>query len=97
MRLIDADALMREYQDKVCFGVFCVECPMTDEQDGTCLIERWIYAQPTIDAVEIVRCRDCKWAEPTNDGWNSVTCNFYGETTLTMPTEGFCSYGDRIE
>ena len=51
-----------------------------------------IWEEPTID---LVRCKECKWAEPTNDGWNSVTCNFYGETTLTMPTEGFCSYGER--
>lgn len=43
----------------------------------------------------LVRCKECKWAEPTNDGWNSVTCSFYGETTLTMPTDGYCSYGER--
>ena len=53
MRLIDADALMREYQERICLGVYCADCTMTDKVDGTCLIERWIYAQPTIDAVEL--------------------------------------------
>ena len=52
MRLIDADALMREYQDRVCLGVYCSECPMTDKTDGTCIIERWIYSQPTIDPIK---------------------------------------------
>ena len=72
MRLIDADALMREYQERICLGVYCADCTMTDKVDGTCLIERWIYAQPTIDAVEVVHGHwiDCDgYRECSRCGW----------------------------
>lgn len=45
----------------------------------------------TVDAVEVVRCRECKYHEDT-----SVTgfehCCLYG---LTMRYNDFCSYGKR--
>ena len=46
---------------------------------------------PTVDAVEVVRCRECKYHEDT-----SVTgfehCCLYD---LTMRYNDFCSYGKR--
>lgn len=43
---------------------------------------------PTIDAVEVVRCRDCTLSG--HMGW----CSFWGED---VDEEGFCSYGERSE
>ncbi|MDO4527977.1 MAG: hypothetical protein Q4C03_04260 [bacterium] len=57
MRLIDEKAMMREYQEKLCLNVCCADCTMTDKADGACLIERWIYAQPTIDVVSLEQYR----------------------------------------
>ena len=53
-----------------------------------------IDAQPTIDAVEIVRCRDCKhWHKDT------VFCGYmsYGEASerVNWYADDFCSYGER--
>lgn len=52
-----------------------------------------VYKQPIIDAVEIVRCKDCKhW------GFEG-RCNLLSSSkyTLTMGAEAFCSYGEREE
>ena len=46
MRLIDADAL-EEYLNNKIFG-------------AAGKIKAWIDAQPTVDAVSVVRCKDCK-------------------------------------
>lgn len=47
----------------------------------------------TVDAVEVVRCRDCcKWEDfSTNKGWGGKGyCRFSEYTTLS---DDFCSYG----
>ena len=46
---------------------------------------------PTVDAVKVVRCRDCKYHEDTPvTGFEH--CCLYG---LTMRYNDFCSYGER--
>ena len=52
---------------------------------------RLIYQQAVVDAVEIVRCKDCKH-------WGCEgRCNLLSATkyTLTMGAEAFCSFGER--
>jgi hypothetical protein len=47
---------------------------------------------PTIDAVPVVRCEDCKYVQPTPDG--RLICG----ATLNpnwVSEEHFCSYGER--
>ena len=50
---------------------------------------------PTMDAVEVVRCRDCKhaWIHPCGD----VYCHRDGRNAyeMTFNIDGFCSYGER--
>ena len=50
-----------------------------------------IDSQPTVDAVEVIRCRDCKYHEDTLViGFEH--CCLYG---LTMRYNDFCSFGER--
>lgn len=53
-----------------------------------------IDAQPTIDAVEVVRCKDCKFYEPftydTTGKGHCLRVKNYG-----MYLNDFCSYGER--
>lgn len=51
-RLIDADALMRIYQEVLCPHVRCVDCSLLMD-DGTCRFETMIREAPAIDAVPI--------------------------------------------
>lgn len=46
---------------------------------------------PTIDAVEVVRCKDCKHTEPISGvRW----CNAWGRVN-GMGDDGFCNYGEK--
>ena len=44
---------------------------------------------PAVDAVEVVRCKDCKY------GRKMITCFFCAMTGTTMEADDFCSYGER--
>ena len=60
-------------------------------------IEEWLNNAPTIDAVPVVRCRECKFGThfgDMEDEW--IRCmNLHGNPL--MPFDGFCSYGERKE
>lgn len=73
MRLIDADALENQ------FGV--------SDEDLLALDE--IRHAPTVDAVPVVRCKDCKYRDGT-PGQPNILC-------AQMHEDDFCSYGERKE
>ena len=62
------------------------------------IANRILDEQPTVDAVEVVRCKDCKWYEA-----NCETCVLHsddGDTydfgyDVNMKPDDFCSYGER--
>ena len=84
MRLIDADALMRE------FAEFVRESNNSDFAD----IPTWndavslLGSAPTIDAVPVVRCRECKW-------WKSNDCKNDTHGYVPLDENDFCSPGER--
>lgn len=47
---------------------------------------------PTVDAVEVIRCRECKHCDPENHH-----CDHYMGTAapLRRKPDDFCSYGER--
>ena len=49
------------------------------------------YAQATVDAVEVVRCKDCRWFE--NDGYHT-NCKIM---QFCVESEDYCSRGERKE
>ena len=85
-RLIDADALMdvirqHEYrlatkQGSIDYGMF------------TLGIQQAVDEQPTVDAVEVVRCRDC--AVPHNKYTGCPELN-----GLVTPPDFYCPFGER--
>ena len=90
-RLIEADALHR----KVKMETNPYGKPTIDYDSGVKVLE-WIDKAPTVDAVPVVRCRDCKhWHKDT------VFCDYmpYGETPerVNWYADDFCSYGERKE
>ena len=81
MRLIDADALELDIQD---------QWEQNEISNGTWIdFRETLKRQPTIDAVEVVRCRECKW-------WNGEThgCIRNPSTEPWWETD-YCSYGER--
>ena len=76
-RLIDANALIAEY-DRVHIG-----------EPGKA--RKLMEDAPTVDAVEVVRCQDCKYHEDTLVIGVEHCCLY----DLTMRYNDFCSYGKR--
>lgn len=88
-RLIDANKLYRDFE-------------FWDNADpnpwGLIDIEITIDEQPTIDAVEVVRCEDCKYWD--NWGFGGGGCEReYEEDGVSKRwlDSDFCSYGERRE
>lgn len=89
MKLIDADALHRKVKTETNpYGK-----PTIDYDSGVKVLE-WIDKAPTIDAVPVVRCRECKHCDPENNH-----CDHHMGTAapLRRKPDDFCSYGERKE
>ena len=51
---------------------------------------------PTVDAVEVVRCKDCKWASACY-GDIVRASKGGGEVHIPLGTDGYCSFAERRE
>lgn len=84
-RLIDADALI----EKMRFDV-CTDCLGSIKGCGNCYYERAINAiedAPTVDAVEVVRCKDCVHADEL-DKHCEINGNRYRHCNILRGEEG---------
>lgn len=61
----------------------------TDTLPIDAIINVILHRAPTVDAVEVVRCKDCDNTCPGNTG---LVCTIWGAGT---EPEAFCSYGER--
>lgn len=77
MRLIDADALIDE------LGI----------SDEDIIFEGMLVDAPTIDAVPVVRCKDCKWWSDWGNGTGS--CELSEAAMRREDATDFCSFGER--
>ena len=89
MRLIDADLLSEAIYDNV-------PAPYEDASwaKENCLAE--IEAAQTVDAVPVVRCRECKH-RGTDDCIFHIKGEPADEELLLKLDNDFCSYGERKE
>lgn len=56
---------------------------------------QWLNNFPTIDAVEVIRCKDCEYLERTDCFGECSLWNERGEPHGEMLPNDFCSYGKR--
>ena len=78
MRLIDADALK--------FDIMCV-------YGSNPKYLNWLNHAPTVDAVEVIKCKDCVYCRDTTDGTRK-----YCTSTGSLVNDGdFCSWAERKE
>ena len=85
MRLIDADEAI------INFGFEWDDIPPTREE-----FVRFLKKQPTVNAVPVVRCRDCKY-RGTDDCIFHIKGEPADEELLLKLDNDFCSYGERKE
>ena len=93
MRLIDADLLSEAIHDNV-------PAPYEDASwaKENCLAE--IEAAQTVDAVPVVRCRECKyhyWKQEPCHGKSVHYCKLPHMRSVEVFKEFFCYYGKRKE
>jgi hypothetical protein len=89
MRLIDVDDLI----DFIDMGH--LRNPLENcfsERDVMCMLE----SRPTVDAVPVVRCRECKY-RGTDDCIFHIKGEPADEELLRKLDNDFCSYGERKE
>ena len=90
-RLIDANALVDWLTKHTGFRGNCEDCTEIDCLD--CIVENAIKNTPTVDAVEVVRCKDCNYF----GGHGMCYCHAADEhgTPIFVREDDFCSYGER--
>ena len=85
MRLIDAEELERLFYEQV-------ESGATDLFDA---FEDALQDAQTVDAVAVVRCKDCVyWREAVTNDKGFLICPASG---MEITESDFCSYGEREE
>lgn len=99
-RLIDADAL------KTAFTALRYgnkrRAVILDDRPVWCLscaeVEKLIDDAPTVDAVEVVRCRDCKHGTlcRSQSGRESVECDAF-DPTVILDVDSYCDMGEKQE
>ena len=108
MRLIDADALKQKllaerdaipltYTERYGFGVEFPSSFGQARRGGVKTALRCMEQTPTIDAVPVVRCRDCKHYTYPRCGYGICKIHSDGGSSeaVYMCDNDFCSYGER--
>lgn len=94
MRLIDADALIEKFNEKANMAE-CLVDERTAERFATfCALSDAVEQMPTVDAVPIIRCKDCTFGHYIDHG--HMHCLHPCGLTTNM-TDDFCSYAERKE
>ena len=89
MRLIDADEAYKVFTDYY--------HQRTEIQHEA--LKEALSKVPTVDAIEVIRCKDCVYCKRFNDVWylpkrDELLCTLYVETYHTTEND-FCSKGER--
>lgn len=94
MRLVDADAILKadENSDKA-----LVLGSGKSLEIAYALLKKKVEDAPTVDAVVVTRCKDCKhkgWVQEPCHGKSVDYCKVW-DCTLRNLESTFCSYGER--
>lgn len=95
-RYIDADALQKLFNE-VSTSLLCRRELTKDTEHmvrAFIMVTEMIQDAPTVDAVQVVRCRDCQWYG--NERACPLAASGLSANRIKLPKEDdFCSYGER--
>lgn len=92
MRLIDADALIGKFNEKVDMAE-CLVNERTAERFATfCALADAVEEMPTVDAEVVVRCKDCEYSY---DEISYLCCSHGVCVDCEVPPNFYCAYGKR--
>lgn len=85
-RYIDADKLKEDILEENSWYLY-------NEFGSTTQFHELIDKQPTVDALEVVRCKDCKWYKKIVEKSKSGLCH-YDLVAMCLHDEDYCSHGE---
>ena len=94
MSLIDADALIEKFNEKANMAECLVDERMAERFATFCALADAVEEMPTVDAVPVIRCKDCTFGHYIDYG--HMHCIHPCGLTTNM-TDDFCSYAERKE
>lgn len=87
-RLIDANELLEKHT-----------CDVYGAYDDSCMVQAvfvpYIKGAPTVDAVEVVRCKDCRHYRHFKGCGNWCHRRLRSDIEFKVKPNDFCSYGER--
>ena len=96
MRLIDAELLLDDMKKEL---EKASEEDLTSDEamvimTSAIALKDFVTRQPTVDAVPVVRCKDCRHCDPANRH-----CDHCLGTALPLArkADDFCSYGEKMD
>ena len=93
MRLIDGDALIEKFNEKVDMAECIIDARTAERFATFCALADAVEEMPTADAEVVVRCKDC--THRTEMG-NCGHPRYHGILPSAYPYD-FCSYGARMD
>jgi hypothetical protein len=97
MRLIDYDEIRKLFDEEYKRTMKLIrggETHLDNLAEGYVGADKVIYKLPDVDAVEVVRCKDCRFSRPVIGTAYLKSCEKFD---CEMWHEGFCYYGERKE
>ena len=94
MRLIDADALIEKFNEKANMAECLIDARTAERFATFCALADAVEEMPTVDAVPVIRCKDCTFGHYIDHG--HMHCLHPCGLTTNM-TDDFCSYAERKE
>ena len=102
MRLIDAEELQNRLDGELMYiGVLGNEEYLNGKKEGYVYALMAIDEQPTIDAVQVVRCKECKWFRTPDKKHNHSYCYRLADHSVYISgdthEDEFCAWAERKE
>ena len=92
--LIDRAALLADIDETVFFSATAYT--YGHQMRAVNKVKNRIKAAPAVDAVEVIRCKNCNWGSWWQN-WLGIEGFKCGLFCADVNPEGFCSYGERKE
>lgn len=83
-KLIDAEAFEKHIMGSQVFSQYFKE-----------LVQSLIWGENTVDAVRVVRCKDCLYYQDNNGGYPHPDCRWGHEET--PDEDDYCSFGEKMD
>ena len=100
MRPIDGDALIEKFNEKVDMAECLIDAKTAERFATFCALADAVEEMPTVDAVVVTRCKDCKYLRVWNQKDLYAFCpktNFVFLPFQADTRTHFCSYGEPKE